>query len=297
MSKKDIDKDNNVFKTKVRVDGKMVEKEFYLRKPSIDDYNEAEKVGNTTFNEALKSGAFLRLKLEEIMREQGLWNDEKQQELIVAQTEILTFEQKLAKGGFNINDAKKVALKIRELREDMKDLISDRASLDNHSAEGKASNAKFSYLLSVCMVYNDTKEPYFKSVEDYLMRNNEEVSIEATRKFASTYYGVDENYEEQLLENKFLIDYGFVDESLRLINRDGELVDDEGRLLDEDGRFIDGKGNFIDKDGNIVTDDGEYKNMEVPFTDDDGNVVVPISKEKKEIKKKTKKSSRTKQLT
>ena len=35
---------------------------------------------------------------------------------------------------------------------DMRDLISVRTSLDNHSAEGQADNARFNYLVSACGV-------------------------------------------------------------------------------------------------------------------------------------------------
>jgi hypothetical protein len=87
-------------------------------------------------------------------------------------------------------------------------------------------------------------------------------------------YGLDNNYEANLPENKFLKKYKFVDDKLRYINKNNQLTDRDGRLVDEQGRFIDKAGNFVDKYGNRVDSEGEYIAEFKPFLDDDGNPVV-----------------------
>jgi hypothetical protein len=258
------------------------DKEVMVRSPSLTDQREAQKVYNQAFTDAIKSKAVVRAKMEDVLTEQGLWDKEKQAKLSELQAELLDHERKLAQGGISLKEAKKIAMDMKELREDIRDLISVRTSLDNHSAEGQADNAKFNYLVSVCVVYNDNKEPVFKNMEDYLNRATENVAIVGAQNLANMIYGLDSNYESNLPENKFLKKYKFVDDQLRLIDNKGRLVDEEGRLIDETGRFINESGEFVDKFGNPVDKEGNYVVEFKPFLDDDGNpvsdgeVVAPV---------------------
>ena len=129
------------------------------------------------------------------------------------QKDLLEGEKKLAKGGFSLNEAKDLAIKMKSIRDEIRDLISVRTSLDN-------------------------------------------------------------DYESNLPENKFLKKYKFIDDKLRLVDKKGRLIDADGKLIDEEGRYIDDQGNYIDKYGNRVDKDGEYLVESKPFLDDDGNPIV-----------------------
>ncbi len=257
---------------KVEIDGET--KEFLVKSPSLQDQREAQKVYNQAFTDAVKSKSVVRAKLEDLLKDQGLWDDDKQRRFETLQRELLDGEKKLAKGGFGLNDAKVLALRMKTVRDEIRSLVSVRTSLDNHSAEGQADNARFNYLVSACLVYNDTKQPYFASMEEYLNRSSEEVAILGAQHLANMIYNLDNDYEHNLPENKFLKKYKFVDNNLRLIDKQGRFIDVDGRLVDENGRYIDEKGNFIDKFGNLVDEEGEYIVESKPFLDDDGNPVV-----------------------
>jgi len=254
------------------VDGK--DREFLIRSPSLQDQREATKVYNQSFSEALKAKAIVRAKLDDVMYEQGLWDAAKQAQFTELQTTILDGERKLAKGGISLSEAKNVALSMKKTREELRELIAIKTNLDTHTAEGQADNARFNYLVSACTVYNDTKEQYFKGYEDYLNRSIDPIAILAAQNLAGMLYGLENDYEEKLPENKFLKQYKFVDDQLRLINKNGKLVDEEGRLIDSAGRFINDKGEYIDKNGNPVSADGEYIVQFTPFLDEDGKPVV-----------------------
>lgn len=264
---------NRTFET--QIDGKSVT--LAVRSPSLQDQREATKVYNTAFSDALKAKAVVRAKLDDLLVEQGLWDDRKQTQFTSLQNKILENERKLAKGGISLSDAKSVALEMKKNREELRELISVKTSLDTHTAEGQADNARFNYLVSCCTVYNDTKKPYFNSYDDYTNKSADPVAILAAQNLASMLYGLDADYENKLPENKFLKDYKFVDDKLRFIDKQGRLVDENGRLIDENGRFINEKGEFVDKDGNLVTEDGEYKVEFTPFLDDSGKPVDPPS--------------------
>lgn len=277
---------------KANIDG--IDKEFLVRSPSLNDQKEATKVYNQAFSEAVKSKALVRSKLDDLLIEQGLWDDKKQQQFVELQGNILEGERILAKGGINLNQAKSVALEMKKNREKLRDLISVKTNLDTHTAEGQADNARFNYLVSACTVYKDNNERYFSSYEDYIDKSSELVAIYAAQNLAGLLYGLDSDYEEKLPENKFLIDYKFVDNKLRLINKNGQLIDENGRLVDEFGRFINDKGEFVDKDGNLVDSAGDYLFEFKPFIDDEGqDIVLGTKKEetKNDDKPKTKEES------
>lgn len=275
------------FKTKLNDQ----EKEILVKTPSLNDQREAQKVYNQAFTDAVKSKSVVRAKLDDLLKDQGLWNDEKQAQFTLLQKEILDGEKKLAKGGFSLNEAKDLAVAIKAKREEIRDLISVRTSLDNHSAEGQADNARFNYLVSVCVVYNDTKEPVFKDLEDYLNRSTEEVAILGAQNLANMLYGLDNDYETNLPENKFLRKYKFVDDQLRFVDKKGRLIDADGKLIDSEGRYIDDQGNFVDRFGSRVDKNGEYIVEPEPFLDENGKPII-IDEEKNDQSEKDKPSEK-----
>ena len=270
-------------------------KVFTVKSPSLKEQREGQKVYNTAFTDAIKSNSVVRAKMDDVLEEQGLWNQEKQQKYTALQQQLIDGEKKLAKGGFSLTEAKKLALKMRQIRMEIRDLISVRTSLDNHSAEGQADNARFNYLVSACVVYKENDKPYFKDLADYMDRQDDPVALEGAQKLANMIYGLDNNFEKNLPENKFLKKYKFVNEDLRFIDKQGRTVDSEGRLVDENGRYIDNEGNFVDKDGNRVDADGEFIVDAQPFLDDEGNPVILEDEVKAESKEDEAPKSETKE--
>jgi hypothetical protein len=264
---------------------KFNEEEFAIKKPGMRELDDANKVYNRQFSQAVNSGAIIRERLEEVLRNQGLWNDEKEMKYETLRREVREGELKLKKGGIKVVDAKALAFEMKKKRSEMVDMLMSRTSLDSNTAEGQADNMRFNYLVSACLVYNSTGKTVFKNLEDYLTRANEPLSLEAARQLYSYLYSQDDNAESKLSENKFLQRFGFLDEKLRRINEDGHLVDDEGRLINEEGRYVDKDGNFVDIDGNRVDEKGELAIEEMPFLDDDGNPILELDDTK--IKRKT----------
>lgn len=262
----------------VKIEDKEVE--FLVKSPSLNDQREAQKVYNQAFTDAIKSKSVVRARLDDLLSDQGLWDDEKQAKFTGLQRELSDGEKRLAKGGFGLNEAKDLAVRMKAIRDEIRDLISVRTSLDNHSAEGQADNQRFNYLVSSCLVYNDTKQPYFKDMEDYLNRATEEVALLGAQHLANMLYGLDNDYEKNLPENKFLKKYRFVDDKLRLVDKKGRLIDAEGRLVDENGRFINESGEFVDKFGNLVDSQGDFIVEQEPFLDENGKPVIIDEDEK-----------------
>lgn len=281
-------------------DGKTVK--TLLRQPTAQDYRDSQVQYNETFRQALDSGALLRQKLTDYMKEQGIWDDDKQKENDAFVDKISSREDALKAGGIRLTDAKQIALELRKLRADFRELLAEKNALDANSAEGQADNARFSELIRLCLLDPTTKTPRFPDQKAYDTQADEPWVIEAAADLAGMIYGLDPNYDKNLEENKFLKEFKFVDDELRFVNSDGHLVDMDGRLVNEDGRFIayrteEGKSNknpdevyFVNREGEevvLITDEnGEEDWVKLslkerkPFLDDEDKPIdSPVKSE------------------
>jgi hypothetical protein len=257
---------------KVEIGGKEVE--LAVLRPNAKQRQEAQKVYNRAFREAVESGAILRAKIESVMREQKLWDDQKEAELRKLQASIGEKERKVRSGGIKLSEARDLAIQLRRDRAELRGLNSERMSLDNNSAEAQADNAQFNYWVSVCTVHANDGKPYFKSYEDYMTKEDDPAVGPAASALAKIIYNLEDDYEKKLPENQFLVKYKFADESLHLVDKQGRKVDADGRLVDENGRYINEAGQFVDREGNLVDAEGNFLVDEKPFLDDEGNPIV-----------------------
>lgn len=269
--------------------------QYKVIKPKLEVINEAAKIRSRVFNESLQAGDMLRDQLEDQLRKRNLWNDELEIEYQTLRKEVIRLTNILRKGGIKLSDAKNIALDVSKKRQRMVGMLSSRSALDSNTCEGRADAARFNYLFAHSLVYNDSGEPYYKNgLADYLLRQEDPVSSIGATQF---YYLISDTDDptDQLIENKFLKQYKFVDEKYRLIDAQGRLIDDDGRHIDEEGFYVewlkDGTSRRIDPDGNPINENGLPEVEFMPFLDDDGNPLFEddVKAEDKSKKKTTKK--------
>lgn len=279
------------------VDGKFeyVEKEFAVILPNYKILEEANKIRSKVFNESLESGDLLRDQLDNELRKRGLWNDSRQMEYDTLRKEILDREYQLQKGGIKLQDAKRLALEMKEKRERMVQMLSSRSDLDSQTCEGKSENARFNFLFANCLVYNNEEHTKFypNGLQDYLVDTDNPVAVKGATEFYYLISGT-ESLDDKLPENKFLKKFKFVDEKYRLVEKG------TGRLINKDGRYIDEYGNFIEynQDGTYYYVDINGRKLDeltgnfvvdepAPFYDDEGNPLDdegnPIIQQKEEV--------------
>lgn len=208
----------------------------YVRKPNHQELSDAQLHASKIFNEARKSGAVLRVKLDDYMREQGVWDDHKVEllgELTKNIVETVTELEKGKSGKYKkLSEARQAAINVRIWRAQQVRLLSQNRELDAYTVEGQAENARFDYLIIHCVV-NEENEPIFKSLEDYNERGGEDWARKAAEELSFIVNGeVDKDWESKLPENIFLLKYGFVNNDLSLVDKDGNLVDREFNKLE-----------------------------------------------------------------
>ena len=215
--------------------------------------------------------------LTKFMKEHDIWNDEKEKAEKAKVTEINEYEKQLyLQNGkakkLKLSEAKEIAIKMRIARAELRDLISERISLEQNTAESLSDNARFDYLVSQCTFDETGNKKVYNSLDDYLSKSDDEVAFAAASALAQLMYSIDKDVEANLPENRFLQKFKFVNDDLSLVDGDGNRVDAKGRRIDDQGYYINSDGQRVDLDGNLIDEDGNYV-QSVVYTDDDGKVI------------------------
>lgn len=234
--------------TRFEVDGQ----DYCIIDFTADILTNAQKVYNKAFSKALENGALLKKRLYKYMVDQGVWDDDKEAKYQGYIKKIADLEYKLNHGKMKVSEGKKIALELAEVRTDFKELITERNLMDINTAEGQADNARFNFLLSACVLDYVTRKPAFKDVEEYTAKGSEKRSMKIAAKFANVLYGIEEDYEESLVETKFLRRFNLIDKEGRFIDKEGNFIDVDGNRLDAEGFKVNEAGQRLDINGNPI---------------------------------------------
>lgn len=233
-----------------------------IKKPNNVTLSQAQRVGAKAWTDCVRDGIMTKKELEKFMKAQGIWDDGKDQEQKRLVNEISNLEKKLfisSQGHTKLkaSEGKDIALQMRMKRAELRDLIAERMSLEQNTAESLSDNARFDYLVANCTFYENGQKVY-SSLDDYQSRADAEPAFTAASTLAGMLYSVDKDFEAKLPENKFLKMFNYVNEDLSLVNKDGETVDLEGRRIDKNGFYLNDEGQRVDKDGNLLDEFGNY---------------------------------------
>ena len=262
------------------------DKEYVIRPANAHASVEAQKVYNKTFKRAIEEGAILKKSLEDHMRRQGLWDDSKQEEYELLLKKSADIEYKIKTGQYKkASEVRDKSIELKRLRNELSSLLMVRNSMDSNTADGQADNERFFYLITACVYDYETQKSVYTSLDDYNEKADTELAVKCASEFANFAYGLEENFEDKLIENKLLKKLGLLNDKGQLTNKYGQRVDLEGNLLNSEGARIDKDGNRIDINNNPVIDDSVIDTLE--FEDDLGENEV----EEKSTTKKSRSSS------
>lgn len=266
----------------VEVEVNGTKTKIVVKKPNNVTLSQAQRIGAKAWTDCVRDGIMTKKELEKFMKEQGIWDDGKDKEQKAIVEEISSLEKQLFIGSqghtkLKASEGKEIAIKMRMKRAELRDLIAERISLEQNTAESISDNARFDYLVANCAFYENGQKVY-NSLDEYQSRADAEPAFTAASTLAAMLYSVDKDFESKLPENKFLKMFNYVNEDLSLVNKEGETVDLEGRRIDKNGYYLDSEGKRVDKDGNLLDETGNYVPTVEYITDDE--------EEKKEKRKK-----------
>ncbi len=283
-------------KKKEEVKFEFENKDYFIKPLAGKHITDGRKVYTKAFKKAVEDGAILKKSLDDHMRKQGLWDDDKQEEYTDLIKKSADLEYKIKSGYFKkASELRSKALELKEIRAKTNSLMASRNSMDAITAEGLADNEQFNYFVTVAVHDHLTQKPVFSSLEDYENRSESDLAGECAQKFASYFYDLEENFESTYLENKLLKKLKLLDDEGFLINADGKRVDEDDNLLDKDGARIDIEGNRIDINDNPIIEDDVIDDLE--FVDDLNRVESRPQKNKKQTTTRGSKAKKAKEPT
>lgn len=224
---------------------------LFVKMPDAKILSKAENVRLRTYAEALKDKVIVEKRLEEYLREQGVWGEEQEDLFQELSKKIMKLEYDLNKGGITKSEAKQKALDLRDARLELRELIRERLQFQANTAEGVSENKKFHFLVSECTYNYLDQKKVFESLEDY-EESDEPYAYDAAANLNDLLYGQPAQLDEGLVETKFLKRFNYINENGQLINENGDLVDRDGNLVDELGRRLDSEGNPLTFNGDVA---------------------------------------------
>jgi hypothetical protein len=269
------------------VDGKEIE--IYIQRPTNEVIKLADRYKSKIWNQAIQDEVLTKKELNVLMKSRGIWDEAKDKEEDDITKKVVDLERKLYHGDGKkkpkVSEGKEFAIEIRRQRIALRDLIADRISLEENTAESLADNARFDYLVATCTFYKDGTLVW-KDFDEYNSQSGNEIAFASATTLGEILYNLDSSFEKNLPENIFLIKFGLVNKDLSLVDPvDGEtLIDTEGNKIDNEGYLVNSDGERVDREGNKITDEGLYELAEYV------NDLVP-PKPKATRKKKTTKEA------
>ena len=261
---------------------------IYVKKPTNDVISAADMHRAKIWNKCITDGVITKKELSVLMEERGIWSKEKTKQEDKLSEEIQELERELYRGKKGqrkpkVSEGKDIAFQMKDLRIKLRDLIGERLGLEENTAEALADNGRFDYFVSQCTFYKDTNQKVYNNLEDYNSKSSDSIAFTAASLLGEMLYNLDDSFENNLPENKWLKMFHIVDEDLQLRNADGDLVDRNGKVINELGHFLNGKGERVDADGVPLNDDGSYQMIDY---ENDLEVAKPKPKPKRKTRAK-----------
>jgi hypothetical protein len=283
------DKEKTVDVT-ITKDGKEEIVKIVVKRPSSSLISSAQRVGAKAWTDCVRDGIMTKRELEKFMKEQGIWDEGRDEEQKRVVQEIADLERKLYVSGsggkkLKASEGKNIAIQMRIKRNELRDLIAEKMSLEQNTAESISDNVRFDYLVANSAFYQNGQKVY-NDLDDYKERSDDQIAFSAASSLASMMYSVDKDFEAKLPENKFLKMFHFVDDNLSLVNDSGETVDTDGKRIDKQGYWLNNQGQRVDKDGNVLDENGNYIPT-ITYVDDEDKEVKVEETEKPTKKKKS----------
>lgn len=229
-----VNKDGEYFAEQDK-EGTLKEVSFAVNKPNHEQQKDANIHYAKYMNQYLKEGIMPQIKLGEVLRKQGVWDDEKENKERELAKAINEAESKLKKGGIKLSEAAKVAKDSIKARYELIQLGAIRNNFMNNSAENLSQNHKFNYLVSQCTVYSNNEAKVFKDYNDFLKQDNQGSLLPyvAGETLSKLLYGFEKDYRADWFEFTFLKKHNFVNDKLEFIDKDGNLVDIDGNPVEK----------------------------------------------------------------
>lgn len=187
---------------------------------------------------ALKEGIDTHDVLKDVFAAQGLWTEEHEKEFketgVALQAHILLLEK--YKKVKDMENGKKTALQLVDIRNKLMKMTERRQQPYLYSCEGVANEIRMEAYIAYAAVYaDDHTKHYYKNYEDFKNRREEQAAIDLWSFYLRDMLGENVGHIEQLPENRFLIEVGYLTKDLKKavrVNKGVKEALDKAKKLD-----------------------------------------------------------------
>jgi len=201
-------------------DGNTIKLKLLISNYKISRYCEIEYKKAWSF--CLTEGVKTRQKLEEDLRDAGIWSKKEETKIKDLETKCAVFivlMNEAVKGG-NIDEAREAALQVSALRSRVEELLSIKQAAFSYSCEGTASEVRAEAFVAYGTVYEgDESQKYWSSYKDFTSRREEQAAQAALSKYIEIMVSENIDILKGLPENEFFINHGILTEDLKPAKR------------------------------------------------------------------------------
>lgn len=223
-----------------------------VRKPDRKLLQEGQKIYSQTVRLSLAAGYLFKSALEKYLVEQGVWSEEDEKNITKLRDEIFEKTQYIKTGKkdgnvLKLTEARDIAYDIRVLRRRINEINEKRNAYDLVTVEETASNAQFDFLCSRSFFKEDGSR-VFDDTEQYDSHSHLDYVQKCAHQLMCFQFGINENWTAELIENKFLIERGFINPTtLMSLELEQELkkIELEEANPEEPAKFLDDQGNLV----------------------------------------------------
>lgn len=187
--------------TPFEVDGKK----YQVRLPNAKEREEGERIHNRIFAYSLKTGGLLDGQIMSVAKEHGLWSDEKEAEVREIREQLGEKERVLDEGGIELEEAKAIAVTMKELRTKLLIFNLMLEELRGESVSRKADAAQVEFYVSRCTLDEQGRQVY-KDLDDYYVNQNAPLAQAAMIAFNKLWYNFNED-SFKFPEDNFMEEY------------------------------------------------------------------------------------------
>jgi hypothetical protein len=147
--------------------------EFFVRGPTAAEASTGQRICDAVLAEGVAAGKIRNADVTHHLIAAGDWDANKDVELARLDEKL-----RLRLGQFRVCKDKVAATRLRDLRCQRVELLKPWIALSQTTAESFAVNARFDYLVTVCLRYADTGEPVYADVAAYHNHATDKVACE-----------------------------------------------------------------------------------------------------------------------
>lgn len=133
------------------------------------------------YSRAFRAGVLVNAEVMKVMRERGLWDDSRDEEILKIRDEITKLESNLKDQSLSNEAGEELVKEIRRLRSELALANSVYTTVVDNTCESIGNEARNQFFAASCVVDAKSGAKIFKDADDFVARLDEAVALDSYR--------------------------------------------------------------------------------------------------------------------